>query len=68
MNTPKTNRPYVGGSAYRMPFGKYKDHMICTVPLWYLEWLEKEILTSGGNTSGQLMKEIDHERKNRGKK
>lgn len=51
-----------------MPWGKYKGHMICTVPMYYLEWLEREVLANGGNTSGELMKAIDHEIKQRGKK
>jgi len=25
-----------------MPFGKYKDTLICDIPVYYLEWLKKK--------------------------
>ena len=26
----------------KMPFGKYKDTLICDIPVYYLEWLKKK--------------------------
>lgn len=68
MSQPRTNYPYVGGSPWRITFGKYKGHMICTIPISYLEWLERELLAKGTNTSDRLMIEINHEVKKRGNK
>ncbi len=26
----------------RMPYGKYKDRLLCDIPMHYLEWLQRE--------------------------
>jgi len=26
----------------RMPYGKYKDRLICDIPSFYLEWMSRE--------------------------
>lgn len=26
----------------QMPFGKYKGRLLCDIPVFYLEWLQKE--------------------------
>lgn len=31
----------------KMYFGKYKDKYICDVPVYYLEWLEREGMPKG---------------------
>lgn len=32
---------------YRMPFGKYKDKLICELPVFYLEWFATQGFPSG---------------------
>lgn len=34
-------------------FGKYKDRLICDVPLYYLEWLDRKGMPKG--KSGMLL-------------
>jgi len=45
----------------RMPFGKYKDRLICDLPGNYLAWFAREGFPSGelGDLL-RLMHEIDH--------
>lgn len=31
----------------RMPFGKYKDRLLCDIPVHYLEWLQREGFPKG---------------------
>ncbi|MEN9448818.1 MAG: hypothetical protein RJA25_2108 [Bacteroidota bacterium] len=31
----------------KMPFGKYKDRILCDLPVSYLEWMEREGFPSG---------------------
>ncbi|MFD0794087.1 DUF3820 family protein [Mucilaginibacter litoreus] len=31
----------------RMPFGKYKDYLLCDVPISYLEWMYKKGFPQG---------------------
>lgn len=31
----------------KMPFGKYKDRIICDLPVSYLEWMEQKGFPSG---------------------
>ena len=31
----------------RMPFGKYKDRIICNLPVSYLEWFKREGFPKG---------------------
>jgi uncharacterized protein len=31
----------------KMPFGKYKDVLLCDLPVSYLEWFQKEGFPSG---------------------
>lgn len=31
----------------RMPFGKYKDRLICDLPVSYLEWFQREGFPKG---------------------
>ena len=26
----------------KMPFGKFKDRLLCNLPLWYLEWFSRK--------------------------
>lgn len=32
---------------YRMPFGKYKDTLLCDLPVSYLEWFQREGFPAG---------------------
>ncbi len=32
---------------FKMPFGKYKDRIICDLPIHYLEWFKREGLPAG---------------------
>ena len=32
---------------YKMPFGKYKDRLICELPMHYLEWFQREGFPKG---------------------
>ena len=32
---------------YRMPFGKYKNSLICELPVSYLEWFQREGFPAG---------------------
>ncbi len=34
----------------RMPFGKYKDTLLCDLPVYYLEWMHSK----GGFPAGKL--------------
>jgi len=45
----------------RMPFGKYKDRLLCELPGNYLAWFAREGFPQGelGNLL-RLMHEIDH--------
>jgi len=45
----------------RMPYGKYKDYLICDLPGNYLSWFSREGFPSG-ELGGllELMFEIDH--------
>ncbi|MBC8156067.1 MAG: DUF3820 family protein [Bacteroidetes bacterium] len=38
---------------YQMPYGKYKNQLIRTLPVYYLEWLAKEGFPAG--KLGQLL-------------
>ncbi|MFP4089047.1 MAG: DUF3820 family protein [Cyclobacteriaceae bacterium] len=31
----------------KMPFGKYKDRLICDLPVYYLEWFAREGFPQG---------------------
>lgn len=31
----------------RMPFGKYKDRLLCDLPVFYLEWFQREGFPKG---------------------
>lgn len=31
----------------KMPFGKYKDHLLCDLPVSYLEWFAREGFPKG---------------------
>lgn len=31
----------------RMPYGKYKDTLICDIPVYYLEWMQKQGFPKG---------------------
>lgn len=31
----------------RMPYGKYKDRLLCDMPMHYLEWLNREGFPKG---------------------
>jgi len=31
----------------RMPFGKYKDYVLCNLPVSYLEWFEQKGFPAG---------------------
>lgn len=31
----------------RMPFGKYKNHLLCDLPVHYLEWFQRKGFPSG---------------------
>ncbi|MES2003760.1 MAG: DUF3820 family protein [Bacteroidota bacterium] len=31
----------------RMPYGKYKDRLLCDMPMHYLEWLQREGFPKG---------------------
>ncbi|MBI2274604.1 MAG: DUF3820 family protein [Bacteroidetes bacterium] len=31
----------------RMPYGKYKDRLLCDLPVHYLEWLQREGFPKG---------------------
>ncbi len=31
----------------KMPFGKYKDHLLCDLPVSYLEWFSREGFPAG---------------------
>lgn len=33
--------------SYKMPFGKYKDRLMCDLPLHYLEWFSKKEWPAG---------------------
>ena len=33
--------------SYKMPFGKYKDRLLCDLPLHYLEWFNKKEWPTG---------------------
>ena len=32
---------------YRMPFGKYKDQLLCDLPEYYLTWFHREGFPAG---------------------
>jgi len=32
---------------FRMPFGKYKDTLLCDLPVSYLEWFQREGFPAG---------------------
>lgn len=45
----------------RMPFGKYKDRLLCDLPGNYLAWFAREGFPSGGlGRLLALMHELDH--------
>lgn len=31
----------------KMPFGKYKDHLLCNLPVSYLEWFQRKGFPKG---------------------
>ena len=31
----------------KMPFGKYKDRLICDIPVFYLEWFQRKGFPKG---------------------
>ena len=31
----------------KMPFGKYKDHLLCDLPVSYLEWFQRKGFPKG---------------------
>jgi len=37
-----------------MPYGKYKDTLICDIPTYYLEWLAREKAFPKGKLGMQL--------------
>lgn len=47
----------------RMPFGKYKDRLLCDLPGNYLAWFAREGFPPGGlGRLLALMHELDHNR------
>jgi uncharacterized protein (DUF3820 family) len=40
----------------KMPFGKYKDHLLCDLPVSYLEWFEQKGFPAG--SLGMLLQTI----------
>jgi uncharacterized protein (DUF3820 family) len=38
----------------RMPFGKYKDKILCDIPVSYLEWMKEK----GGFPAGKLGQQL----------
>jgi uncharacterized protein (DUF3820 family) len=33
--------------SYKMPFGKYKDRLLCDLPAYYLEWFARKGFPKG---------------------
>jgi uncharacterized protein (DUF3820 family) len=33
--------------SYKMPFGKYKDRLLCDLPVYYLEWFARKGFPKG---------------------
>lgn len=38
----------------KMPYGKYKDFVLCDIPTYYLEWLAREDAFPKGKLGTQL--------------
>ena len=48
MSTNETNRQLLLQLvAMRMPFGKYKDTLLCDLPVHYLEWFQRKGFPEG---------------------
>ena len=41
-NTPTNPQMLIELVTVRMPFGKYKDRILCDLPQSYLEWLQRK--------------------------
>ena len=48
MEQPKANPELlIQLVSMKMPFGKYKDRVLCDLPVHYLEWLQRKGFPSG---------------------
>ena len=45
--TPDSSKMLIDLVTVRMPFGKYKDRVLCDLPQAYLEWLQRKGFPSG---------------------
>ena len=48
-NEPPSGQPEIllGLVSTEMPFGKYKDKLICELPVFYLEWFKRKGFPKG---------------------
>ena len=46
-NTPTNPQMLIELVSVRMPFGKYKDRILCDLPQSYLEWLQRKGFPAG---------------------